>query len=327
MELLIHEESWRRLATRIREIAPDLRVDVMDAQGNISVDGVPTPVENVGATIGWANTEVFAWEARREYFRALLKIPTMQWVQSAAAGVDDPVFARLVAKGVTLTNSDAQGPAIADFILGAALDYYQRQDERRRLQEAREWQKVPFRELSETNWLIIGYGHIGRETARRAHAFGCSVTGIRRRPQADEFAGAVVTIDQLSALLPRADVVVLSIGLNEGTRNLASTEFFRQMKRDSLFVNVGRGGLVDESALLHALEHNAPARAVLDVFNTEPLPADSVLWTHPKIRVSAHTSNLGSGNALRNDELFLDNLGRHVRGEPLRNVVREDDLT
>ena len=324
--LLIYEVSYRRLAERLRAIAPSMRISVMDLQGRISVDGVVVPIEEVRSTIGWPNLDIFAAECRRDYFRALLKSQTMRWVQSAAAGVDDPVFARLVAKGIVLTNSDAQGPAIADFILGAALDFFQEGDERRRLQSERQWQRLSFRELADTSWLIIGFGHIGREAARRAHAFGAGVVGVRRQVQNDAFAAEVVTLDRIGEFLPQADVIVLSCALNAATRNLANADFFARMKLDSLLVNIGRGGLVDEQALLAALDRDAPRRAVLDVFQVEPLPAESPLWNHAKVRVSAHTSNSGSGNQRRGDELFLDNLARYLRGEPLRNRVGAQDL-
>jgi phosphoglycerate dehydrogenase-like enzyme len=324
--LLIYELSYRRLSERIEAIAPGLRVSVMDAQGRITVDGMHVPSEDARATIGWPNLDIFVAECRREYFRALLKSTTMYWVQSAAAGVDDPVFARLAAKGIVLTNSDAQAPAIADFVLGAALDFFQEGDERRRLQSGRLWQRLAFREIADTSWLIVGYGHIGRETARRAHAFGARIVGVRRRPQSDEFAAQVVAQDQLMRFLPDADVVVLSCALNAATRNLANAGFFARMKPQSLLVNIGRGGLVEEQALVAALERDAPRRAVLDVFQVEPLPMESPLWAHPQIRISAHTSNHGSGNTRRGDELFLDNLGRFVRGEALRNRVAAGDL-
>jgi phosphoglycerate dehydrogenase-like enzyme len=326
LDLLIYEVSYRRIAERIHAVAPGIRISVMDDAGVVRVDGTIVPIESVRATLGWPNSDIFAAPCRREYFRALLKSETLRWVQSAAAGVDDPVFAKLVAKGVTLTNSDAQGPAIADFVLGAALDFYQQGDERRRLQAERLWQRLPFRELRDTAWLIVGYGHIGRETARRAHAFGASIVGVRRTPQPDPYADRVVTLEQAKELLPQTDVVVLSCGLNERTRHLANADFFSRMRPGSLFINVGRGGLVDQAALIAALDRNAPARAVLDVFEVEPLPADSPLWGHPNVRASAHTSALGSGNSRRGDELLLDNLGRYVRGEPLRNPVKADEL-
>ena len=150
LDLLIYEVSYRRVAERLRDIARALRLSIMDKQGAISVNGSSVPVENVCATVGWPNSDIFAAECRREYFRALLKSETMKWVQSAAAGFDDPVFGRLSAKGIILTNSDAQGPAIADFVLGAALDFYQEGDARQRLQAARSWQRLSFRELADT---------------------------------------------------------------------------------------------------------------------------------------------------------------------------------
>jgi len=327
-DLLILESSWKRLESRIRQVVPDIRASVMDDRGSVTVDGETVPVEKLRSTLGWLNLDAYESPARRDYFRALLEIESLQWVQTAAAGVDDPTFAQLVRKGITLTNSDSQAPAIADFILAAALDFFQHQDERRELQAARNWQKVPFLEMSDTSWLIVGYGHIGRETARRAAAFSASITGIRRQEsEKDEFAHQVATLDRLPQLLPHADVVVLSIALNEATRNLANAEFFARMKPGSLLVNIGRGGLVDEPALLEALQRDAPGRAVLDVFHTEPLPQDSPLWNHPKIRVTAHASNVGSGTRRRGDELFLDNLRRYMRGGELRNPAKRGDLS
>jgi len=326
IDLLIFEPSLHRVGDRLRQLVPGIRLTVMDARGGVSVDGRGTDLAQATATVGWGNFDVFAWPDRREYFRALLKLSTLRWVQSAAAGVDDAVFARLVAKGVALTNSDAQGPSIADFVLGGALDFFQKLDDRRALQAAARWDRLPYRELSDTRWLIIGYGRIGRETARRARGFGATVIGVRRHAQPDELATAVVTLDQLAEQLPAADVVVLSCGLNPETKGLADAGFFARMKPGSLLINVGRGGLVDELALLASLEHGRPARAVLDVFATEPLPADSPFWRHPQVRVSAHTSATGSGLERRGDELFLDNLGRYARGEPLRNRVDPGDL-
>jgi phosphoglycerate dehydrogenase-like enzyme len=326
IDVFLFEPSYRRLASRIHERAPGIRISAMNERGEILVDGAPSSVEQMQPTAAWVNLDLFAWEGRREFFRALLKSETVRWVQSAAAGVDDPVFARLAGKGIVLTNSDAQGPAMADFILGAVLDYFQNGDERRRLQAQHEWRRIRFRELVDTRWLIVGYGHIGKETARRAQAFGASIVGVRRSVQPDAFANEVVTADRIDEFLPTSDVVVLCVGLNEQTRGMANAEFFARMKQGSVIVNVGRGGLVDESALLAALDRGAPARAVLDVFHTEPLPADSPLWSHPQVRVSAHCSAFGSGNPRRGDDLFLDNLGRFARGEPMRNVVKASDL-
>jgi len=326
LDILIYDASYRRLEQQLRAIAPDARCSLMDDGGCVTVNGEATPIERVRATVGWPNWDTYAARCRRAYFDALLKVETMRWVQSSAAGVEDPVFGQLAAKGVAVTKSDAQGPAIAEFILAAALDYFQRVDERRQFQSERRWKLTWFRELADTTWLIVGFGHIGRETARRLQGFGSTVIGVRRHIGEDPLAARVITLDELSEYLPAADVVVLSCALNDKTRNLASAAFFERMRNGSLFINVGRGGLVDEVALLAALDRGSPQRAVLDVFAKEPLPEDSLLWRHQSVRVTSHTSALGNRSARRGDELFLDNLRRYIRGEALRNLVHPDDL-
>jgi phosphoglycerate dehydrogenase-like enzyme len=121
--------------------------------------------------------------------------------------------------------------------------------------------------------------------------------------------------------LPEADVVVLSLPLSKATAGMAGAEAFAAMKAGSLFVNVGRGGLVDETALLAALDRGAPEHAVLDVTAVEPLPGDSALWSHPRITLTGHTSGVGSGVAARGDQVFLANLKRWLAGEPLQGVM------
>lgn len=326
IDVLLYENSHRRLGERLRQRLPGIRITLMDERGELSCDGRLVEVGQATPNVGWANFDVFAWAQRRAYFRALLKTPTMRWVQTAAAGVDDPVFARLAANGIALTNSDSQAPAIADFVLGNVLAFFQKLDDRRTLQAQSRWERLAFREIADTRWLIVGYGRIGRETARRARAFGASVVGVRRQPQRDELAHRVVTLDQLDDTLGDADVVVLCCGLNPATYKLADARFFARMKPGSVLVNVGRGGLIDEPALVAALDRERPLRAILDVFETEPLPADSPLWRHPQLRLSSHTSALGSGLERRGDDLFIDNLERYARGQPLRNRVDTADL-
>ena len=122
------------------------------------------------------------------------------------------------------------------------------------------------------------------------------------------FADAVVGMDALPQVLPQSDVVVLAPALTDETRNMCDAAFFAAMKRGAILINIGRGGLVDEDALKVGLETDQPAHAVLDVFQTEPLPPEHWLWTHPKVRFTAHTSNSGQGTPGRGDDLFVANL-------------------
>jgi phosphoglycerate dehydrogenase-like enzyme len=175
--------------------------------------------------------------------------------------------------------------------------------------------------MLDSQWLIIGYGNIGRRIARQVKGFEGQVTGIRRRQLADEYADQVGALAEVPDLLPRADVVVLACALNEETRGLADAVFFSQMKLDALLVNIGRGDLVDEAALLAALDKGELDYAILDVFQTEPLPEDSPIWDHGRIQVTPHSSNRGELTGTRFDELFVANLGRYLAGEPVTNRV------
>jgi len=194
-------------------------------------------------------------------------------------------------------------------------------------QQARKvWKLTPFREVSRTHWLILGYGPIGQALAARVKPFGAAVSVVRRTPRADDNVDRVGTTADLARLLPEADVVVLACSLNDDTRDLAGTRFFSQMKEGALLVNVARGALVDEQALLGALDGPRLAGAVLDVFRTEPLPADDPLWAHPKVRLTPHTSFAGDGSRGRWDQLFLDNLARFANGQALAGEVQPKDI-
>jgi phosphoglycerate dehydrogenase-like enzyme len=127
-------------------------------------------------------------------------------------------------------------------------------------------------------------------------------------------------------LLPRADVVVMCMPLNAVTRKLAGEQFFAAMKPGAVFVNVGRGGTVDEAALLTGLDMRRPAHAILDVFAQEPLPSHHPFWLHPRVVITPHVSPLSDGQLTRNDALFLENLRRYCADAPLLNVANPNDV-
>ncbi len=324
--LLIYGPSHHRIEAEVAAAAPGIDVLVMDEGGVIRLDGTEMSPDEAAPTIAWANHEVFLSPAARNFFITLLKAPGIAWVQSAAAGFDNPAFGELVRKGAKLSTSHGQAVGMADYVLAGVLDHFQRGPERRAAQKAHAWWREGFREIADTTWLIIGYGAIGQGVARRAQAFGAKVVGVRRDASASPFADRIVDLGALPEELPRADVLVLSIPLNARTRHLADAAFFAAMKPGSVLVNVGRGGLVDEAALLTALDAGRPEHAVLDVFETEPLPTDSPFWDHPRVSLTGHCSGITGGQDARNQALFLDNLARFARGEPLLNVADPKDV-
>ena len=298
----------------------------MAADGTFTLDGAPPTHDEPAPTIAWATHDVFISPVARDFMVTLLKSSSLKWLQTASAGVDHPAFGQLVARGVRLTTSHGQAVGMADYVLAGVLDHFQRGPERREAQAAHDWRRIRIRELLGARWLIVGFGAVGQAVAARARSFGGHITGVRRDQSPDPLADRIVPPDQLSAHLDSADVVVLACPLTPATRHLANADFFARMKGDAVLVNVGRGGLVDEAALLAALDLGKPARAVLDVFETEPLPMDSPFWSHPRVSVTAHASGVGVGQDERNRNLFLDNLDRFFSDKPLRNEVNPNDL-
>jgi phosphoglycerate dehydrogenase-like enzyme len=324
--LLVYAPSYRRLAGEIAARAPGMEILLIDNEGTVTLDGAEIPVDEARPDAAWANYEVFMGPASRPFSVAMLKAPSLKWVQSAAAGFDHAIFVQLVSKGVALTTSHGQAVGMADYVVAGVLDHFQGGPERRKAQAEKVWRREAFREVTGTQWLVIGFGAIGQGVAHRAKAFGANVVGVRRDPSAHPDADRIVDLDALPAELPGADVVVLSIPLAPRTRHLANEAFFQSMKPRSVLVNVGRGGLVDETALLAALDRGVPEHAVLDVFETEPLPADSLFWSHPRVSLTGHASGITGGENHRNQALFLDNLARFAAGQPLLNQARPDDV-
>lgn len=309
---------------RVRERLPDADVVTLALDGTVSRNGEPVAADAIAPTLAWASLDAYPAGQLPRLFQLILAHP-VRWCQLFNAGLDNSAFKALMAHGVRLTKSDAQAPAIAEYVLAHALARLHPIAEQRAAQDAHEWRRVEFREVADTRWLIVGFGAIGRAVAERLRPWGAHRTVVRRTPAPDPLADAVIGPDSLLDHLPQADVIVLAAPLTAATEGLADAAFFAAAKPGALLVNVARGGLVDESALRDALDGTL-GHAVLDVFHVEPLPDEHWAWEHPKVTLSAHCSNAGSGQLARGDALFLDNLARWRAGEPLRNEAERSEV-
>jgi phosphoglycerate dehydrogenase-like enzyme len=316
MRLLIYEPALRRIETKLAPFRDQLQLLVIDKQGAIACDGQSFDADTAQPEAGWLSADALMGAAQRSLMTGLLKSQRLAWVHTTAAGLDHPIWAQLVDKGAVLTTSHGQAPSIAEYVLAEVLGHFQRLGERRAEQAARRWARLPFREVAGTTWLIVGFGAIGQGVAERAKAFGARIVGVRRSAAPDPLAERMGALAEMRTLLPEADVVVLATPLNQETRGMVDAGFFAAMKPDSVLVNVGRGDLVDEPALLAALAIGIPAHAILDVFHDEPLGDDSPFWNNPRVSLTAHASAFGSGQAARNDAIFVENLRRRLAGEP-----------
>lgn len=262
------------------------------------------------------------WPHRtRPFISVCLRAPNLRWMQLMNAGTDDPVFARLQGNGVVLTNAvGAAAPSIAQTVMLYLLALGRDMPRMLRSQAQRRWDPVTVTDLDGMRLGIVGMGAIGGHVARLAEPFGIRCVGLRRRPRGDEPCETWTT-ERFHELLGWADAVVVTAPLTEETRGMFDRAAFAAMRPGTWFVNVGRGEVVDEDALAAALRSGHLGGAGLDVFATEPLPADSPLWAMPNVIVTPHSSGSSLLADRRVNELFLDNFARWTRDDGLRNVV------
>ncbi len=298
---------------------------VMEPDGSLTgADGSGVPWPEARPEIAWGTSDLFREGAPvAAFFRFLVESPTLRWFQSPAAGYDAEPFHVMADHGVRVCNAHVNSLPIAEFVVRAVLDEFQLADQWRRQEGTFEWRIHDWREVAGSTWLVVGLGHIGSAVAVRARALGATVIGCRRTPSPGDPADRMVTPDHVVDVVGEADVVVLSAPANPGSHRLVDAGFLAAMKADSVLVNVGRGALIDETALLAALDTGTPSAAVLDVFDTEPLPPDHPFWNHPSVRITPHNAAGGFGRFGRQADLFSANLDRWLAGEPLEFDVTD----
>jgi phosphoglycerate dehydrogenase-like enzyme len=254
--------------------------------------------------------------------------PHLRWVQAIGSGVGQFVAADLPDAGIVLTNGAGIGaPPIAEWVVARVLQILKLLPEHDANAREHRWHTVLGSNLAGRTAVVVGLGAIGRATARLLRPFDVRVIGIRRTvvagfvdPDVDE----LLTPDALHEALGRADIVVLAAPGTDTNENLFDEATFAAMRPGSIFVNVARGTLVDEGALIQALRTGHLRSAAIDVARHEPMPFDDPLWDVSNLLISPHSSTSGDGYADRAFDLFCRNLAHFVRGEPLDNVVKLD---
>lgn len=316
-------------AERLRAAAPaDWEVVVVRAPTDSSGDGTDTVSDETRAAV--ANAEAyFGYGVPAALIRAA---PALRWAHSASAGVGGAISPELKAAGVLLTNSaGVYGAPMADSVLAGVLHFARGVDLAVHEQRRGLWSpaafhapEAPLREIAELRVLVIGAGGVGSAIAQRFQALGARCLGVRRRPELGVPSGfsAVIGVDGVDAALSQADVVVLAAPLTAASQRLLDARRLALLPANAIVVNVARGALLDEAALLVALDAGCLRGAYLDVVPEEPLVETSPLWAHRRVLITPHVSGLSPtrywGRALA---LFQDNWQRYVAGTALRNVV------
>ena len=265
-------------------------------------------------------------EFSRQFFSATRKAPHLKWLQVFNAGVDHPVFATILERGVRLTTAaGSAAEPIAQTAIAGML-YLARNFPRWLAgQRNHEWDPMRAgdlpRDLRGQVMLVYGMGAIGTEIARLAGMLGLYVVGVRRNAVKTAHADEIHTPDKLPGLLARSDWLVIACPLTDATRGVINAALLARLPRGARVINIARGEIIDESALTAALQSGHLAGAYLDVFAQEPLPANSPLWDMPNVLVTPHNASASAGNDARVNAMFLDNLIRWARNQPLINEV------
>ena len=263
------------------------------------------------------------WDFRSRLLgESLHRARSLRWIHVAGAGIDAVLTPELAASDVIVTNARGVfNRSIAETVAAMILVFAKDILTTIELQTREKWLHRDTEMINGQTVVVIGAGGIGRAINNTLRSLGLEVIGVATVERTDPDFGLVRSIDQLHTVLPQADYVVVILPSTDLTRGLFGPEQFRLMKPTARFINVGRGELVDEDALVTALRSNEIAGAALDVFQTEPLPPGHPLWRLPNVIVSPHMSADFHGWLEALADQFVDNLQRWLTGEPLLNVV------
>jgi phosphoglycerate dehydrogenase-like enzyme len=290
------------VAERVGGLPPSLRVDVYDGSGDPP------------GTIGEVELYVVPYMGPPHVVELIHDMPALRVVQTLTAGVDN--VRPHLREGLTLCNArGVHDASTAELAVALTLASLRGIDEFARAMPAGRWLFGFYQALADKTVLIVGYGGVGAALEQRLSGFECDILRVARRPRE-----GVAGFDDLPELLPRADVVVLTVPMTPETVGLAGEGFLRAMKDGALLVNIARGPVVDTDALLAELT-SGRLRAALDVTDPEPLPPDHPLWRAPGVLVSPHVGGSSSAFLPRAYQLVGAQLRRYAAGEPLANVV------
>lgn len=270
---------------------------------------------------------ILNWSGKHDLLRSVfLACPHLRWVHSRPAGLDNTLFPELIESTIPLTNgSGVFSQTLGEFALAAVLFFAKDFPRMMRNQRAARWEQFEVDEISHQTAGIVGYGDIGHAVARRLHAMGMTVFALKRHApaQPDPLIAEFFKPAEMAAMLGRCDYVIATAPLTSETRHMISDAAFAAMKPSAVLINVGRGPVVDQAALLRALTQKKIRGAGLDVFEQEPIPPTDPIWQLDNVLISPHTADRTRTWHEEAMQFFLEQYDRFLKGEPLENVVEK----
>lgn len=315
-----------------RDSAGALRPRIEAALGGRPFEILSTPealhqdfeVSFVSRDVTGRSTKLELEPPTRAFHDALRQAKSLRWVHIHSAGADRPIYPELQARGVSVTTSSgANAPIVAQTALMGVLALARRLPLLMEQQRRREWKTLygamP-RDLAGQTAVIVGWGPIAQMLGAWLEALGMRIEVVRNS-DASAAPYPTFTYERLAEVASRADWLVIACPLSERTRRLVDRRVLAAMPAGAHVVNVGRGEVVAEAELVEALQAGHIAGAFLDVYEREPLATDSPLWSMPNVIASPHTAGISAGNEARVADMFIENLGRYARGEPLLRMA------
>lgn len=307
---------WAEFGDQWQQLAPDLEHIALPAVG-VRLG----PDELARIDIAAFSGDLWVTGRGPAFFSVCAKAPNLRWLHMFSAGTDDPILGEMLARGVRVTHSaGAAARSIAHSVIMQVLALSRHARPWAIDQATKQWNKHHHPDIEGRTMAIIGLGSIGAEVARIAPVFGMHVIGVRRRPRGDEPC-ETWPVSRLHDLLPLVDDLVLTAPLNDESHHLIGATELALLKPGAHLVNVGRGAVIDEAALVATLQSGHVGGAALDVFEVEPLPAESPLWEMDNVIITPHSSGNTDLAIARTFQIFTDNLAAYVAGRPLHNEL------
>lgn len=331
LRILISEAARASLGERLAQVLGG-QPFVLVASGELNLPDPGVHIAFVSRDVTGLSTKHEVLPGTQRFYDALLKSAGLRWVHVHSAGADRAVYQTLIQRGVQMTTSPgANAGVVAQTALAGVLSLARKFPQLMAAQRERRWApligtSLP-RDLAGQTAVVVGWGAVGQRLGALLMAVGLKVVAVRRSATVGDVANGAtfaagietVTFEDLAAVLPRADWLLLACPLTDTTRGLISAQALAFLPDGAHLVNVARGEVVDEPALVSALQSGKLAGAYLDVFAHEPLHAQSPLWQLANVIVTPHSAGFSDDNAAKVEQMFLDNLAKWLVGEPLRN--------
>jgi len=330
LRLLMSQPSIEQLGPVISALMGPRPHELLALDTAVATQRTDADVAFISREVTGTSTKHQIHPALQRVYDLLRQSPGLKWVHIHSAGADRQIYLDLKARGVQIaTSSGANAQVVATVALAGLLALARRFPGLWAEQQARQWipmlgERMP-RDLPGQTATLVGWGPIGQKLGSLLQALGLKVVAVRRHAaspqQPTPEAVEVVTFENLPQVLPRTDWLILACPLTDKTRQLVNAHTLAALPRGAHLINVARGEVVDEQALVWALQSGHLSGAFLDVFAHEPLPTDSPLWAMPQVMVTPHAAGHSDGNEQRVSQMFLDNLQRYTAGQSLLNVV------